>query len=165
MHGRLLQVGRPDAVYRDPAHLDVATFVGAPRINLVAGSVDADGVARRGGTALLAGLAADAPGPVQLALRPEHVVLAAESGPASLPARVERLEFQGAEILAHLRVLDGDERLTARLPAGRPGIEAGRDLHVSGHDGAWLAFGPGGERLRPSAEILSVGDRQALRHG
>ena len=38
--GRILQVGRPQELYRDPANLFVASFIGSPSMNLVRAEVD-----------------------------------------------------------------------------------------------------------------------------
>ena len=43
--GRLLQVAGPADIYRDPAHVDVACFIGSPRINLLPVRVAGGGLA------------------------------------------------------------------------------------------------------------------------
>src|SRR5213075_814861 len=40
--GRVQQVGRPQTLYRDPANLFVASFIGSPSMNLVRGEVDGE---------------------------------------------------------------------------------------------------------------------------
>jgi ABC-type sugar transport system ATPase subunit len=39
-HGRLEQVGTPEELYRRPANLFVATFIGQPKVNLIDGAVE-----------------------------------------------------------------------------------------------------------------------------
>nr|WP_319386340.1 ABC transporter ATP-binding protein [uncultured Roseibium sp.] len=48
MDGEILQLGAPHDVYNDPQDLRVAEFVGAPKINLLPGSLDKNGHARCG---------------------------------------------------------------------------------------------------------------------
>ena len=56
--GRILQVATPDTIYRDPAHIDVATFIGSPRINLLPAHVTAAGRAQVHGHAMAERIAA-----------------------------------------------------------------------------------------------------------
>jgi multiple sugar transport system ATP-binding protein len=76
--GRLEQVGTPLELYRNPANLFVAGFIGSPAMNLIdaVGVVDGDGPAARVGGALtlrLAGVRVADGQPLVLGLRPEHL--------------------------------------------------------------------------------------------
>src|SRR4051794_21964676 len=46
-HGVLQQVGTPDDVYRRPLNVFVATFIGAPPMNMISGSLTRDGAGWR----------------------------------------------------------------------------------------------------------------------
>jgi multiple sugar transport system ATP-binding protein len=113
--GLLQQYDTPSEVYRRPANLFVAGFVGSPSMNLLPGVVEA-GVFRR------AGLSVDLPsaiGPrreVTLGIRPEHVDFSATLQPGWTEARVWVTEDLGNETLIRL-ALD-DTHLTLRAPAG-----------------------------------------------
>ena len=96
--GRVLQFAPAGEVYARPAHVDVATFIGSPRINLLAAEVSG-GVARVGGHGFAAGLPVD--GAVTLGVRPEALRLSAVPGPCAVPVRLQRVEFLGAEALVH----------------------------------------------------------------
>jgi multiple sugar transport system ATP-binding protein len=78
----------------------VAAFVGAHPINLLDVTIDANGAC-----SLLPSLRV--PGPagtrLSLGLRPEHLAPAA----TGLPARLERVEYLGAEAVVHARLDDG----------------------------------------------------------
>ena len=165
MGGKLLQIDRPEVLYRDPTHIDVAEFVGTPKINVLAGEIDATGTARIGSTSVSWGYRAP-PGPVRLAARPEHLELAPRPEAGTIPARLDRLEFQGSEILAHLRTEAG-EALTLRLPPGTAAIAPGSAVSVRAAADSWLVFDREGFRLRPSATIVPVQSpaRAALAHG
>ncbi|MFN9805793.1 MAG: sn-glycerol-3-phosphate import ATP-binding protein UgpC [Betaproteobacteria bacterium] len=100
--GRAEQIGTPAEVYHQPATLFVAGFIGSPPMNLLPGTVSADG------SALSAdGLAVQLPVPVPalagrqvvLGLRPEQLQL----GGDALQVDVEMVESLGADHLIHAR--------------------------------------------------------------
>jgi multiple sugar transport system ATP-binding protein len=118
LDGQMLQIGRPADLYVDPVDRRVAEFVGSPRINLIAGRSQHQGVAAAGvilplDTALLPGT------PVSVGIRPEAVGIgAAEAGsPAgrvALPARVRFVENLGADLFVHAVTDHSEEELIAR---------------------------------------------------
>jgi putative spermidine/putrescine transport system ATP-binding protein len=109
--GRVVQVATPETLYRDPATLFVASFLGDPV--LIAGEVVADGGTRRlrhGGLELE--VAGDAPlGPGTLVLRSESVAVMPEP-PAEgrfdnrLEARIELAAFEGSGTYYEARAAD-----------------------------------------------------------
>ncbi|HET7882298.1 MAG TPA: sn-glycerol-3-phosphate ABC transporter ATP-binding protein UgpC [Acetobacteraceae bacterium] len=110
------QIGSPQDVYQRPANRFVATFVGSPAMNFLPGRI-----LRNGGDAVfetpalrlpvpLAGAADGAP--VELGIRPEHIVVAAD---APHEVTVEMYEPMGSDLLAWTRL--GDRPLSIRLPA------------------------------------------------
>ncbi len=119
--GRLCQAAPPETIYRDPSELFVARFVGEPAINVIEGSLRAEeGGARfeTDGLALsLPGERREARDRVLLAVRPEHVALAAP-GAAGFAAAVDRVERLGGETLVHLRGAWGNA--IARVSPGAP---------------------------------------------
>jgi multiple sugar transport system ATP-binding protein len=158
--GQVQQVGPPQDVYDEPANTFVAAFLGSPRINLHAGSLDRSdggGVFRTGSVAIplqprLAQLANfnGASAESALGIRPEdvRVVLnpAASSGDdVLLPATVSLVEPVGSDLF--VSATTGDLAWTARaeprLPV-TPGqrIELALDLrraHLFGADGRNLS--------------------------
>ncbi len=134
--GRLVQVGPPLEVYRNPADTFVARFLGNPPMNLADGVlIDEDGVmvARIGEHRLpLTGhdpslLVNHRERAVIVGFRPEDMYesrSATDSETTSIPAEVVAVEPLGAETLLILR-MDGVERsVTARVgreSARRPG--------------------------------------------
>ena len=148
MGGRILQIATPEQIYHDPIHLDVASFVGSPRINLVPVSVTASGVACLGDDPITDGLAANAGDKVLLGVRPEDVQLHREAQEWSAPAILQRVEFLGAEALAHLQLVGHDDPLIARLaPQQAAAFRAGEALFATPRQDRILAFGAGGERV------------------
>ena len=100
--GRVVQVGRPLEVYRNPADTFVASFIGSPPANLieaeVAGGADGEVAVRVAGRALTlprhraADLAALADRRVLFGIRPEDIAVAhrRHGGAAGLAARLSR---------------------------------------------------------------------------
>src|SRR5580704_14164649 len=96
--GVLQQIGTPEELYRRPANVFVATFIGSPSMNVVPAQA-----IRVGGDEHLAGF------------RPEHIRLGAgETASVRFEALVEVVEYLGDERLVHLRL--GEKALVAKLP-------------------------------------------------
>jgi ABC-type sugar transport system ATPase subunit len=126
--GRLLQVGPPLEVFERPATDFVATFIGSPPMNLLAGEVRA-GIFSAGGFRVPLG-GVD-PGPVRVGLRPHDVALAspestapARAGRVGLPARVSFVEALGTQTVVECE-LEGT-RLVASAEGPQPWREGQR---------------------------------------
>ncbi len=146
--GRILQVAAPDTIYRDPAHVEVARFIGSPRINLLPAMVNAGGGAEVGGQVMAARIAAPVGSQVRLGIRPEHLRLDPQAGPGRLPVRLERIEFLGAEALVHCTADGLAEGLIAKMPptAAEP-LRFHAELHAAADDEALLVFDAMGARV------------------
>jgi len=102
--GRVEQVGTPLDLYDNPVNEFVATFIGAPSMNLLAGTLDGgrvkvgdqlfEGPSGLGG----AGSGNSGASKVKLGVRPEHLILA-EDG---LPMVVKVVEPTGSETMVFL---------------------------------------------------------------
>jgi multiple sugar transport system ATP-binding protein len=105
--GLVEQVGPPMEVYRLPASVFVAGFVGSPAMNFVPGEVsDRGSWSGPSGLALpFAGAAGPTDGPRQMTLgvRPHDVAIVAP-GSGDVDARVDVVEPRGSELLVHLRL-------------------------------------------------------------
>jgi multiple sugar transport system ATP-binding protein len=104
--GVLQQYDAPLEVYRRPANLFVAGFIGTPAINQVAGHLSDEAA---GSLFECEGLRLPLrrrpfTGPATLAVRPEAMTLLVAGSPqAALASKVTRLEPLGNELLVHLR--------------------------------------------------------------
>ncbi|TIT42226.1 MAG: ABC transporter ATP-binding protein, partial [Mesorhizobium sp.] len=147
--GNLLQLAAPEAIYNDPAHIEVARFVGQPRINIISalaenGRVDFSGIR-------LALLEKVANGPVSLGIRPEFVKLS-PSGRSGLAGRIERLEFLGSEVIAHCRLdASGDVVIAKLAPHEARELIAGMPVGILLSPEQAMVFGPEGRRLRTAS--------------
>ncbi|KAJ54746.1 sugar ABC transporter ATP-binding protein [Actibacterium mucosum KCTC 23349] len=102
--GRIEQIGAPLDLYDNPANTFVATFIGAPSMNLLPGTVAGETLTLTDGQTLAIG--AGVTGAVQLGIRPEHLSLSG-SGPA-LQAEVKVVEPTGAETVVVFRCAGQD---------------------------------------------------------
>jgi multiple sugar transport system ATP-binding protein len=115
--GLVMQVGAPLELYRKPANLFVAGFIGSPAMNFFDVKVE-DGTVRADAFQLpvparfLADLG-EAGRPLVLGIRPEHMHEARASESDTLPHQVDVLEPLGADVHALGQV--GDQFVTARL--------------------------------------------------
>ena len=143
--GRIAQIGAPSQIYRRPANLFVAGFVGTPPMNVFAGRVadSSDSVTVDLGHSIeipvnQSGLA---PGrTVTIGVRPEDVQI----GPAGIPARIQHIEDIGAHRLLHCQLGRGEivVQESARVDRSR-----GDDLHLSFPREEISLFDEGGERI------------------
>jgi multiple sugar transport system ATP-binding protein len=117
--GLLQQYATPSEVYRSPANLFVAGFVGSPSMNLLPGVIES-------GAFHCAGLSAEPTGEhltligarreITLGFRPEDVDFSTTPQPSWTEARVWVTEDLGNETL--LRLALADVHVTLRTPAG-----------------------------------------------
>ncbi|MGC0362217.1 multiple sugar transport system ATP-binding protein [Rhodococcus sp. 27YEA15] len=177
-NGTIAQVGTPTELYDAPRSTFVASFLGAPPMNLL----DAEIVVRGGelhavadGVNLFLGLRADTEGnerPVTVGIRPERIraLTNSETNPRSgtaqrhgrLRATVTGIENLGSEEVVHVRV--GAATLCLRTPRPTPlrvGVQTplvvdSRDVHLFDHES--------GKRLTwaASPSTRSIGHDAAL---
>lgn len=111
--GRVEQIGSPLELYQNPASMFVAGFLGAPRMNLLSGTVEAG----RGGAAALklaGGTLISLPcqfamgtsgQQITVGIRPEHITLEANGQVRGTVVMIEQL---GARTNLHLKLATGD---------------------------------------------------------
>ena len=114
--GRPVQLATPMEVFARPADTYVAGFIGAPAMNLLAGTREQGGVRLATGDLVPAG---PGTGTVTLGVRPEHV--APRQG--GMVLAVDLVEPLGSETLVHGRLADGAP-LTCKLSGAVPVGEA-----------------------------------------
>ena len=110
--GRIEQIGTPEQVYLAPATTFVASFIGSPPMNLLAG-VAAGSRFTIGDTVLTLPEPAPIDGALLLGVRPEHAAVVAGPGAVGWPMQVELLEMLGAERLVYGRI--GGSAFTLRI--------------------------------------------------
>ena len=107
--GRMEQFGTPEEVYSRPASTFVASFIGAPAMNLLK---QVQGF----------------PEGKIFGIRPEHFTLSPTQESDCWSMRIESNEMLGAERLLHGKV--GEEDITLRLDATLPTAQVGETIYV-----------------------------------
>ncbi len=153
MHeGRIQQAGSPLELYQTPCNRFVATFIGSPKMNLLAATVvaaSAQGVvcALPGGqrlTAAVDGTRLQAGQPVQLGLRPEHVRAGAAG--ESLAGQVQMVEHLGEVNLLYL-TLDCGAEVVLRGDGGDT-VQIGQRMTFGVEAAAFHLFDERGQAVR-----------------
>jgi sulfate/thiosulfate transport system ATP-binding protein len=128
MHeGAVEQIGPPDDIYNRPATAFVAGFVGAA--NVLTGPVW-EGHVHFGRSAVQGAYHLDDGVEARAYIRPHDIRIAAEAGPMSFPATVERRTNLGWQSKLRLRLADG-QAIVAQLPNEElAGVVPGREVFV-----------------------------------
>ncbi|WP_439573965.1 ABC transporter ATP-binding protein [Phreatobacter sp.] len=141
--GHVLQFGSPREVYETPATIEVAKFIGSPRINILAGEAGPEGRVTVAGHTTTA-VAPRTSGPLDIGIRPEHLTL----GTAGIPAKPHHVEFLGSEVLVYAReTAQGSELILRLAPEDWEDAPSREALHVLPQEGRLLAFDRTGRRV------------------
>jgi ABC-type sugar transport system ATPase subunit len=126
--GKLLQLGTPQEIYRNPANLFVAGFIGSPPMNLLSASAT-DGCVNAGDLVLDV---SDAPsGELVLGVRPEALhLMTGGSREQSVQVRVEVVELLGHETIVYGSIR-GHRVATASTAAGIPSLSSDRAIVIA----------------------------------
>jgi sn-glycerol 3-phosphate transport system ATP-binding protein len=118
--GRMEQFGTPEEVYHHPASTFVASFIGAPPMNLLTTASHVE------------------PGTI-LGIRPEHLEVVPQPAPLGWSVRVEAIEMLGAERLLYTRL--DSEQIIVRVNEGQGTVPAiGSTLHIAPQAGRLHRF-------------------------
>jgi len=161
--GTLLQLAPPQEIYDDPAHIEVARFLGQPRINVLETRMDATGIVRFGALTLAVETAPPGERRVLIGVRPEFVRLRPRTD-GILRARIERTEFLGSEVIVHARLDAIGETIVARMaPADAATLSTGMPVSVEIEPSRMMLFATTGERLR--AKTVAITSSRERAHG
>ena len=139
--GKVVQVGEPVEVYGRPRNREVADFLG--NSNIFSATVDDASnervvVTPKGFRRAIVARAHGAPASgeeVEICLRPEHFVTAANADDAAVHARVEEYAFSGDAITYYLRMDDDQAIITKRLATAAVEDPVGRTLALDVPEG------------------------------
>ena len=152
--GRLQQLGTPLELYRWPANLFVAQFIGSPPMNLLPVTVVGSGQLQLGSRKLTVEgplaevLAARAGQELTGGLRPEHLRLAPATN-RNLRAEVSHGEALGNEQLLTCRLEEGGHLVQVRSSPELT-LPPGASLHLDVDPRGWRLFDRAGDSLTPS---------------
>ncbi|MBM5800363.1 MAG: ATP-binding cassette domain-containing protein [Cyanobacteria bacterium K_DeepCast_35m_m2_023] len=158
--GRLQQLGTPMELYRWPANLFVAQFIGSPPMNVLPVTPVATGQLQLGSRrfapegpiaeALLQWQARGGTGELSAGLRPEHL-LPAPATNRNLAVEVSHIEALGNEQLLTCRLLETGHLLQVRCDPGTS-VRSGETLHLGVDPRGWRLFEADGEALAMPSE-------------
>lgn len=126
--GRILQLDTPEAIYQHPANLDVARFVGAPRINLIQADIKANGALWALGQHI-GHFDGQGVATCHIGVRPQAGSLEEQPG-FVVEGAVQSVEYTGAEITVAMQVPGAQDGCMFCLPAGNSHIHVGQNLRV-----------------------------------
>ncbi|MCC6800106.1 MAG: ABC transporter ATP-binding protein [Anaerolineae bacterium] len=126
--GKIMQVGAPLEVYRNPANTFVASFIGSPPMNLLSGKVllgqgqfvldDGETVIDMGQVYQRLERPPQDGQAITLGIRPEHITIHTEPRPFAIPGALYVVQPMGGETLVNVRV--GSKLVTVRLFQDEP---------------------------------------------
>ena len=128
--GKVLQVGTPDEIYDGPADVRVATQIGSPPMNLIAGSVNASGIFEATGFEFsmpLGPVSPPAQGGTTLGVRPENLDLLQHHESGTFQAMVVAVEPLGGHTIVDMHA--GKNTIKIRI-AGQINYAEGSHLFV-----------------------------------
>jgi len=159
--GQVEQIGNPLAIYEKPATTFVASFIGAPPMNLMSTRPDEIRSQLGDGRAAEAGI---------LGIRPEDFVITDETpaGGVALPLTVEAIERVGAETFVYGTRQQDEQRVAANpgeLPPGEiivriPGTEApaiGQRIRVAAIRDKLHLFSDDGRKRIEARRMMKLG--------
>ncbi|ERM03587.1 glycerol-3-phosphate ABC transporter ATP-binding protein [Brucella intermedia 229E] len=158
MGGKLLQIDTPTAIYNDPRHIEVAQFIGTPRINILEALVSDNGMVHFAGRAILQDVAAHSGTTIRIGIRPEHFQLKPHDK-TGIAGTVSRIEFLGSEVLVYLKAPGSPPQdLTVKLaPEEARDIVVGLPVGLHFDANHAYLFGEDGLRLRqPAGNIVKT---------
>ena len=126
--GKIMQIGAPLDVYRNPTNTFVASFIGSPPMNLLSGKAligQGQFVMDDGETVIdMHQVYQRLSNPPQenesitLGIRPEHITIHTEPQPFAIPSKLYVVQPMGGETLVNVRV--GNKLVTVRLFQDEP---------------------------------------------
>lgn len=151
MGGKILQIDTPAAIYNDPRHIEVAQFIGTPRINILDALVSDQGIVHFAGRAILQDVAAHSGTAIRIGIRAEHFRMQPHDK-TGISATVSRIEFLGSEVLVYVKAPGAAQDLIVKLdPAAARDVATGLPVGLHFEAEHAYLFGEDGERMRQPA--------------
>lgn len=147
MGGRILQCASPDVIYEDPDTIEVAEFIGSPKINILPVSLSDNGRLAFFDRELDLCSTKRIEGAISLGLRPEALHLATDD--AVFHGTVAHTENLGAELYVQIEIPGLANRIVMRAEAAqRRELTIGTPVGVGFDAANALVFDGNGQRVR-----------------
>lgn len=153
MGGRILQCASPDVIYEDPDTIEVAEFIGSPKINILPVSMAGNGRFAFFDRDLDVRAMDRIEGAVSLGLRPEALRVTTDG--AIIHGTVVHTENLGAELYVQVEVSGLESRIVLRAEAAQRGaLSIGTSVGLGFDAENALIFDGNGRRVR-RIEVLA----------
>ena len=162
MAGKILQVAPPGEIYAVPHHIDVAEFIGSPKINVLPGRVMNGIAVETLGFRLELATALAPDTEVRLGVRPEGMRVIGEGESRGWSGQVRHVENLGSEVLRYVDVEGASRQVIAKLDPERDTIPSLRQwVHLQPRPGRVMVFGEDGARVHvtgPADDSRGIAD-------
>lgn len=126
--GTIEQVGTPYELYNFPRNQFVATFIGSPKMNIVAASHNGSKATLPDFGAITLPLATIKPGPIAVGIRPEQFAIGTV-GDATARGTISLVEYLGSEIFLYVKLASGQTVLVQA--SGKAQHKLGETLDIA----------------------------------
>jgi multiple sugar transport system ATP-binding protein len=119
MDGEILQLDTPTEIYNKPLNLQVAEFIGSPKINILPAESDDKGGITCMGLTMSQSLRSPKQGNILLGLRPEHTDLLTSNSKNCFNGKITYKENLGSDIYLHVILKEGNHKMIVRTEPGK----------------------------------------------
>ena len=146
MDGKILQLGTPDEVYKNPCDMRVAEFIGSPKINILPGTVDNDHRVFLYDNCIERKLNQQNK-KIRIGIRPEHIDCVTSKTAKGIAAKVTHKENLGSDHFIHGHINDTQILIARVNPAQSSSLKLGENIIFTLNTQNCLAFDDENNRL------------------
>ena len=148
MNGEILQHDTPNEIYKNPANLKVAEFIGSPKINVLPAESDEKGNITCQGISMPQSLQIPKECKLLLGIRPEHMELITAKNKKGLVGKIQHRENLGSDVFLHLILNGGEEKIIVRSDPNKAlDTIIGDEVKIGWQDDHVLAFERDGQNI------------------
>ncbi len=114
MDGEILQHDTPSEIYNNPVNLQVAEFIGSPKINILPAESDSKGGITCMGLPISLSMKTPKQGSIMLGLRPEHTELLSSNSNNCFEGKINYIENLGSDIYLHVNLKEDQHKMIVR---------------------------------------------------
>ena len=114
MDGEILQHDTPSEIYNNPVNLQVAEFIGSPKINVHPAESDSKGRITCMGLPISLSMKTPKQGTIKLGFRPEHTNLLSSNSNNCFEGKITYKENLGSDIYLHVNLKEDQHKMIVR---------------------------------------------------
>ena len=148
MDGEILQLDTPTEIYNKPLNLQVAEFIGSPKINILPAESDDKGEITCMGLTMTQSLRSPKQGDILLGMRPEHTNLLTSNSKNCFNGKITYKENLGSDIYLHVILKEGQHKMIVRTEPGKAlDAKIGDTVKIGLMEDKLMAFEKNGQYL------------------